>query len=105
MTSIAAARAEQSRWESVKVWERIAVVAQLRATIAENAAHLAQLAAAPNERPVAEKLVSEVIPLLDACRFLERRAARILRTRKFGARGRPGGAERRTPEFAKSECA
>ena len=47
------------------------------------------MAAAPNERPVAEKLVSEVIPLLDACRFLEKQARWLLRTKYFGRRGRP----------------
>jgi aldehyde dehydrogenase (NAD+) len=38
---------------------------------------------------VAEKIVSEVLPLLDACRFLEKNAARILRPPRHGSRGRP----------------
>ncbi|CAN5617035.1 hypothetical protein BH18VER2_BH18VER2_00600 [soil metagenome] len=86
---IAAARFAQRRWATNSLRQRLAVIAQLRVAIADNATRLAQLAATPNERPVAEKLTSEVIPLLDACRFLERKAARILRPEKFGARGRP----------------
>lgn len=89
MASIATAREAQRNWEAQPLRRRLAVVRQLRVAIAAEATALAQLAAAPNDRPVAEKLVSEVIPLLDACRFLERRAAPILRPKKFGARGRP----------------
>jgi acyl-CoA reductase-like NAD-dependent aldehyde dehydrogenase len=86
---IAAARVVQRRWATTSVRQRLAVVKQLRFAIAENAAQLAQLAAAPNERPASEKMTSEVIPILDACRFLERNARRILHPEKFGARGRP----------------
>lgn len=86
---IAAARVAQRRWAGTTLRQRLAAIAQLRLAIAENPSRLAQLAAEPNDRPLAEKLTSEVIPLLDACRFLERSAARILRPEKFGARGRP----------------
>ncbi len=87
--AIAAARLAQQRWEAVPLRKRLALVGQLRVQIAEQASHLAQLTASPNERPVAEKLVGEVVPLLDACRFLEREARRVLRRKKFGARSRP----------------
>jgi aldehyde dehydrogenase (NAD+) len=40
-------------------------------------------------RTPADTLVAELMPLLDACRFLEREAASILRTRALGRRGRP----------------
>ncbi len=89
MPSIAAARAAQRNWETVPVRQRLAAVRELRRAIAAKPQELARLAAAPNERPVAEKLVSEVLPLLDACRFLEREARWILREKRFGARGRP----------------
>lgn len=35
------------------------------------------------------KFSAEVLPLADACRFLERESARILKTRRVGSRGRP----------------
>ena len=86
---IAAARVAQRPWTTATLRQRLAILPQLRVAIAENATLLAQLAAAPNDRPLTEKLTAEVIPLLDACRFLERNAKRILRPQKFGARGRP----------------
>ncbi|MGI8432135.1 MAG: aldehyde dehydrogenase family protein [Chthoniobacterales bacterium] len=89
MNSIAAAREAQRTWENFPIQRRLAAVRQLRLAIAAEPARLAGLAAAPNDRPVAEKLVSEVIPLLDACRFLEREARWTLRTKRYGARGRP----------------
>ena len=89
MNSIAAARVAQRRWEAIPLRRRLRIVRQLRLAIAAEATALAQLAAAPNDRPIAEKLVSEVIPLLDACRFLEREARWVLREKRFGARGRP----------------
>ncbi len=39
--------------------------------------------------PIAEKMVSEVLPLLEAVRFLEKNAARILQAKRYGRRGRP----------------
>ena len=57
--------------------------------IAANAETLAIAAAAVSDRPVAEKLVSEVLPLADACRWLERSAARVLAPRRCGKSGRP----------------
>lgn len=86
---IAAARVAQRRWATASLRQRLAIVPQLRVAIAENAIGLARLTAEPNDRPLAEKMTSEVIPLLDACRFLERNAKRILRPEEFGARGRP----------------
>jgi aldehyde dehydrogenase (NAD+) len=40
-------------------------------------------------RSPADTLAAELLPLLDACRFLERNAARLLRPRKLGRTGRP----------------
>ncbi len=89
IASLAAARNAQLIWAEVPIQRRLAMVQQLRHAIAAEPERLAQLAAAPNDRPIAEKLVSEVIPLLDACGFLERRARATLRSKRFGARGRP----------------
>jgi acyl-CoA reductase-like NAD-dependent aldehyde dehydrogenase len=55
-----------------------------------------QIAAAPRSlalkvgrENIAETLAAEVLPLLDACRFLESEATRILRERRVGNRARP----------------
>lgn len=83
------ARGAQRAWAARPLKRRLDFVRQIRRALAAKASALARLVAAPNGRPVAEKLVSEVIPLLDACRFLERQARWILRPKYFGARGRP----------------
>ena len=82
-------RAAQAHWALTPIRERLRVVRELRHLIAENADALAAAAAAVSDRPLAEKLVSEVLPLADACRWLERNAARVLAPRRCGRRGRP----------------
>lgn len=79
----------QSRWALTPLRERLRIVRALRHLIAENADALADAAAVVNDRPFAEKLVSEVLPLADACRWLERNAARILAPQRHGKIGRP----------------
>ena len=85
----AEARSAQSRWALTPIRERLRVVRALRHGIAENADKLASIAASVSERPIAEKLVSEVLPLADACRWLEKSASHVLATRRCGSRGRP----------------
>ncbi len=46
-------------------------------------------AALPWRQSLAESLSAEVIPLAEACRFLERQSARLLKSRRLGMRGRP----------------
>ncbi len=83
------ARAAQSRWSQTPLRERLRIVRALRHLIAENADKLASIAASVSDRPIAEKLVSEVLPLADACRWLEKSAGRVLAARRCGSRGRP----------------
>ena len=83
------ARAAQSRWSVTPMRERLRVVRALRHLIAENADRLASIAASVSDRPIAEKLVSEVLPLADACRWLDKCADRVLATRRCGSRRRP----------------
>ena len=83
------ARAAQSRWALTPIRERLRMVRALRHRIAENADTLAAAAASVSDRPIAEKLVSEVLPLADACRWLEKSAHRVLASRRCGSRGRP----------------
>ena len=82
-------REAQSRWARMPIRERLRVVRELRYRIAENAEALADAAGSVSGRPRAEKLVSDVLPLADACRWLEREAARVVAARRFGKRGRP----------------
>jgi acyl-CoA reductase-like NAD-dependent aldehyde dehydrogenase len=81
--------AAQSRWALASIRERLSIIRELRHLIAENADALAVAASAVHGRPLAEKLTAEVLPLADACRWLERSAARVLAPRRCGKRRRP----------------
>ena len=85
---VAAAREAQRRWADVPMRRRLRALRALRHRVAEAALDLAAAIESPS-RTTAEKLASEVMPLADAIRFLERDAARLLRPRRYGARGRP----------------
>lgn len=84
-----AARVAQFRWSRTPVTRRLKPVRELRRLIAENASQLAEASASARRRPALESLTSEVMPLAEACHFLERNADRILALRRVGWRGRP----------------
>ncbi len=88
-SAIAIARHAQREWSELSLSERARRVGELRHILASEADALGRAAASVHDRPLAEKLVSEVLPLIEVCRFLEKNAARILRARKFGRSGRP----------------
>lgn len=76
-------------WASVPVPERLRAIRALRRRMAAEAGALVESLASRPGRTPAESLAAEVIPLAEACRFLEREAARLLAPRRLGARGRP----------------
>jgi acyl-CoA reductase-like NAD-dependent aldehyde dehydrogenase len=82
-------RQAQQRWVALPVRERLKLVRKLRALIAEEAEALSKASADARDRPVGESVTAEVFPLAEACRFLERNAPKLLRTTRFGRRGRP----------------
>ena len=75
-------------WSNSPLQGRLQILRGFRHALAEHASELAKLAAS-NAHPIQEVLVSEILPLLEACRFLERAAPKLLRTRTFGAAHRP----------------
>jgi acyl-CoA reductase-like NAD-dependent aldehyde dehydrogenase len=83
------ARHAQAEWNTVRMADRLQRVRVFRGLLAEHAMTLAQASAAARCRPGEEALTAEVLPLAEACRFLEKHAARILAPRRLGARGRP----------------
>ena len=87
--AIASARVAQQAWSARDVTERLRIIRRARPLIAEEALSLAEAANRIRQRPLHEILSAEVLPLADACRFLERESERILQTRRFGSRGRP----------------
>ncbi len=90
---VAAAREAQQRWSLLTVRERLATIRRLRKEIASGAEALAR--AVPSDLPgslhrsPADTLVAEVLPLLEACRFLEREAEFILAPRVESTTSRP----------------
>lgn len=86
---LAGARRAQARWSGVALGERLAVVRHFRQSVAARAETFARAAAAGRNRPTSEALSAEVLPLLEACRFLEREAKTTLAPRRPGRAGRP----------------
>ena len=86
-------RVAQREWERTPLSRRLCVVRRFRRLAADGAEALAETVptrlAGALSRTVADTLVSEVLPLLEACQFLERDAEHVLRTREPGSEGRP----------------
>ena len=87
--TIARAREAQRQWHTCPVRQRTAIIRRLRHALASQAMALAAQVAGPSSRPCAEILTAEILPLADACRFLEREAPRLLAPRALGSKGRP----------------
>ena len=65
----------RTAWQEWEVRDRLRVVKHLRGLIADRSLELAESV----PRDCAETLVAEVLPLAEACRFLEREAEARLR--------------------------
>jgi len=79
----------RSAWASSSLAARLAVVRRFRHLLADEAPAFAEAASGLLGSPMGEGLVAEVLPLADACRFLEREAAALLAPRRLGGSGRP----------------
>ncbi|MBC8165352.1 MAG: aldehyde dehydrogenase family protein, partial [Bryobacteraceae bacterium] len=79
-------REQQRVWARTPISQRLVLIRKLRHAIA---ARCHDFTAAIDRDP-AETLVSEVLPLADACRYLERRAETILKSKWLDGHGRPG---------------
>ena len=79
------ARAAQCEWRERSVAHRLGCIRGLRLAMGSDPN---KLALACGRSSLAETLASEVLPLADACRFLEKTAAKTLATKRQGHRGR-----------------
>jgi acyl-CoA reductase-like NAD-dependent aldehyde dehydrogenase len=86
---LASARLAQADWVRRSFLERKRCFRRLRGGLAANSVSLAQALAAVKDRPPAEKLASEVLPLADTCCWLEKRAEEVLRPRRQRGKDRP----------------
>ena len=83
------ARIAQRSWAVVPLRERLGVLRKVRALAANCAEELAESSGRTRGRPSAEVLTAEVLPWLDAIRFLEDNAERLLAPKRLGSRHRP----------------
>jgi acyl-CoA reductase-like NAD-dependent aldehyde dehydrogenase len=83
------AESAQAAWAMTAVEDRLRVLRAARRSMAADAAGFAAAISPKLARTQADTLVTELLPLLDACKFLEREAARLLAPRKLGRGGRP----------------
>ncbi len=86
-------RLAQRAWARTPIAARLRILRRFRAELATGARELAATvgthAVGSLERSEADTLVAEVLPLAEACRFLEREAEWVLRTRREGTGARP----------------
>lgn len=80
---------EIAGWPQVPLAERLRRVCALRHILAGDPRPFLDAVRLPFRRLDAETLAAEIIPLADACSFLERNAAKLLRPRRLGRLGRP----------------
>ncbi|HLI77617.1 MAG TPA: aldehyde dehydrogenase family protein [Acidobacteriaceae bacterium] len=81
--------AAQRRWAARPVSERLHPLRQFRHWIAAHPETFARAISPDLNRSQADTLASEVLPLLDAIRFLERNARKLLAPRSLGGKHRP----------------
>jgi acyl-CoA reductase-like NAD-dependent aldehyde dehydrogenase len=100
--SLGQARAAQQIWARMGIKGRLALLRRARHRIAATAEEIAQTVPCEQlgvlHRTVADTLVSEVLPLVEACRFLEREAAWILAPQRLSTHSRPFWLRRVTAE-------
>ncbi len=96
------ARQAAVAWQETPVRKRLLVVRRARRLIAAEATALA--ASLGTQRPLADTLVAEILPLAEAARFLEREAERLLAPRPLGRRGRPAWLVGVEAEIRREPC-
>ncbi len=81
------ARLTQQEWAQRPILERLRIMRRLRHELANSAADLLKLFG--DHRDAVDSLTAEILPLAEACRFLELRAKAILKPVMLSRRGRP----------------
>ena len=82
-------RQQQQAWSRLSVRERLRPVAELRRLLVAERQQLCEAVGRDLAKPADEALAADVLPLADACRFLQQEAARLLRPRRVPTRLRP----------------
>lgn len=82
-------RKAQSHWEKSMVIDRLRKVRKFRHLLVENREKIAQALFIDSGKPYEETLGSEILPLAEACRFLEKNASQILKPKKVRSSDTP----------------
>src|SRR5947209_8629515 len=82
-------RASQEAWAQRPVSERVRAVKAFRRLLVRDCATLCAAVGRDLGKTAEETLAGDVLPLADACRFLGREAARLLRPRRVPVGQRP----------------
>lgn len=88
--ALAGARRALPAWKARDLAERLRVIERFRHHVADRPDEFLYAVTIPQRRNRAETVASELLPLADGCRFLEREAATILAPRTLSVRSRPG---------------
>ncbi len=83
MPAPAVATIEKSVWASMPLGERLEWVARFRQLVAFHQPRLCELICEETKKPAHEALLTDVAPLLAACKWMESNAARLLRDREL----------------------
>lgn len=86
---IARMRAAQQKWARTEIQTRLRIVRAFRGEIARNVRELVTAFAPELRAQPAERLASELIPLAEACRFLEEAAPEVLSSRELTRKTKP----------------
>ena len=79
----------QRAWARLSMKERVGVLRRARYALSHQSGALAAAMPVELSRTAADARVAEILPLLAACEFVEKNAARILAVRRLGGRGLP----------------
>lgn len=86
---ISSLRKAQRLWKNSSVHQRVKILRRFRKQIAEEVETWTQTVAAERQRCEVEVLTSEVLPFIEAIRYLEQNLKALLKPEKLGWRGRP----------------
>ena len=82
-------RRVQALWAQAPIAESLAILRKARHELARRSEELVDAISPELARTRADSYAAEVMPLLSACRFLEKQAGQILKPRKLGRKGLP----------------
>ena len=81
-TILSRAREAQRKWRARSLRNRLRVIGRLRPHLAEQMDCIVEAVDRHKDRGPGETLSAEVLPVLEACRYLQKRARSILQTRR-----------------------